>query len=161
MSTASRSQSLVLTAPPPPPVVYETNTNLAFQDRRWHRKPNLPTPPPGQTDEKQLTSAKNISLGYHGTYILDDAMKQILAGAPFEGKLPFGPGSTYLFSIRSGSRLLTAVVAAAYLTFEVGNEKYKALEDTTFVGDARFIVEGGNLAVESRWSAVVSSTDSD
>lgn len=53
------------------------------------------------------------------------------------------------------------MVAAAALTFEIGSEKYKALEDTTFVGDARFIVEGGNLAVESRWSAVVSSTDSD
>lgn len=52
------------------------------------------------------------------------------------------------------------MLAAAYLTFEVGNKKYKSLEDTTFVGDARFIVEGGNLAVESRWSAVVSSTDS-
>lgn len=53
------------------------------------------------------------------------------------------------------------MVAAAYLTFEIGNEKYKFLEDTTFVGDSRFVVEGGEFSVESRWSAVVSSTDSD
>lgn len=59
------------------------------------------------------------------------------------------------------AQVLTGGGAAAYLTFEIGHQKYKFLEDTTFVGDARFLVEGGNFAVESRWSAVVSSTDSD
>lgn len=52
------------------------------------------------------------------------------------------------------------MIAAAYLTFEVGSEKYKELEDMTFVGDARFLVQGGNFAVETRWSAAVSSTAS-
>lgn len=53
------------------------------------------------------------------------------------------------------------VVSATYLTFEVGNGKYKVLEDTTFVGDGRFMVEDGKLAIESRWSAVFASTASD
>lgn len=52
-------------------------------------------------------------------------------------------------------------MAAMYLTFEAGSGKYKDLEDQTFVGNGRFVVEGGKLSVESRWSVVVPSTESD
>lgn len=38
-----------------------------------------------------------------------------------------------------------------YITFEVGRVKYKSLENCTFVGDGRFIIENGKASVESRW----------
>lgn len=52
-------------------------------------------------------------------------------------------------------------VLAMYLTFEVGSGKYKQLENCTFVGNGRFVVEDGKISVESRWSVVVPSTASD
>lgn len=52
-------------------------------------------------------------------------------------------------------------VIATYLTFEVGSGKYKELENYTFVGNGRFIVQDGKVSVESRISVVVSSTEKD
>ncbi|KAL0639487.1 hypothetical protein Q9L58_001516 [Maublancomyces gigas] len=83
-----------------------------------------------------------LSFKYHGTYHLTEAMKQAFSGTAEEGKMPFGQSTMYL-------------------TFEVGSGKYKELENCTFVGNGRFIVEDGKISVESRWSVVVPSTASD
>lgn len=102
-----------------------------------------------------------LSFKYHGTYHLTDAMKQAFSGNAEEGKMPFGQSSKFQGSLVSylGTRLIC--VLATYLTFEVGNGKYKELENCTFVGNGRFIVEDGRITVESRWSVVVPSTASD
>lgn len=49
------------------------------------------------------------------------------------------------------------ICEATYLTFEVGDGRYEVLRDMTFVGNGRFVVEGGKMEVESRWSLVVPS----
>lgn len=55
---------------------------------------------------------------------------------------------------------LTRCVTASHHTFEVGDAKYKELENRTWVGNGRFIVhEDGTLSVEVKISSVVASTD--
>lgn len=102
-----------------------------------------------------------ISLKYQGTYHLTEAMKQAFTGNPVEGTMPFGQSSKLQLSL--GGSLDTRLICdlAASLTFEVGRGKYQELEDCMFVGNGRFIVEDGQVSVETRWSVVVPSTASD
>ncbi|KAL0632292.1 hypothetical protein Q9L58_008812 [Maublancomyces gigas] len=83
-----------------------------------------------------------ISFKYFGTHYLTDEMKQALAGGTQTVTMPFGQSTTYL-------------------TFESGHEKYKDLENHTFVGNCRFIVVNGKVAVETRLSMVIPSTAMD
>lgn len=53
---------------------------------------------------------------------------------------------------------LIGFVASAW-TFEVGDPRYKKLENSVWVGNGRFLVNGGNVVVESRVCQVVPSTD--
>lgn len=42
---------------------------------------------------------------------------------------------------------------------QVGDPNYKDLENSTWVGNGRFVLEGERLSVESRVSKVIPSTD--
>lgn len=68
-----------------------------------------------------------------------------------------------MFYVSPSSSLCTQLICviATNLTFEVGSGKYKELEDCTFVGNVRFIIEDGQISVETRASVVIPSTASD
>lgn len=88
-------------------------------------------------------------------------MKQALTGGAESGKMPFGQASMLQVSVRSSFCTQLMCVLATNLTFEVGSGKYKDLENHTFVGNGRFIIEDGQVSVETRASVVVPSTASD
>ena len=46
-------------------------------------------------------------------------------------------------------------------TFEVGAPELKDLENATWAGNGRFLIEDGILKVETRISKVIASTDMD
>ncbi|KAF5026977.1 hypothetical protein F66182_1007 [Fusarium sp. NRRL 66182] len=77
-----------------------------------------------------------ISYTYRGVVKLDTALVAILAGAPDAETTAFGS-------------------AISHVTFEAGPGPFQALEDSLFVGSARFIVEEEGFSIETKISRII------
>ncbi|KAI9785104.1 MAG: hypothetical protein M1816_000515 [Peltula sp. TS41687] len=90
----------------------------------------------------KTTEGTAFKFSYAGVIAINEGVKTIFEGRPESCTIPFGQGTTTH-------------------TMQVGDPKLKVLENCTFVGNGRFVVEDGKVTAESRVSKVVASTEMD
>ena len=102
-----------------------------------------------------------INFAYTGVSEVNDDVAEIFNHNP--KTIAFGSSSMSGAGInqapRSSDYLLIATATAN--TFEVGDPALKHLENSTWAGNGRFLLEDGVFKVETRISKVVASTDMD
>ncbi|KAK5957874.1 hypothetical protein OHC33_001063 [Knufia fluminis] len=84
----------------------------------------------------KTTDGTTISVSWTGHCDLDDKIKAVFTGGPGASTTPFG-------------RLIDQA------TIEAAHPDFAALEKSCFVGSGRFVLQDGNMAVETRISRVV------
>ncbi|CAG8904555.1 unnamed protein product [Penicillium egyptiacum] len=91
-------------------------------------------------NKTQLTNHQGINFAYSGVSGVSPDLGAIFQGQP--KTIPFG-------------------LSTVNPTFEVGHPRLRLLENSTWVGNGRFLLDGDKLYVEVRISLVVASEDMD
>jgi Protein of unknown function (DUF3237) len=109
---------------------------------------------------------KHIDFGYQGIITLNESVMSIFNMEPTSVSVPFGFSSKSDYSEWANARFvlkLTPLRTAGAHTFHSGAEELRELEDTTFVGNGRMLVDEKTrlITVESRISTVVPATGFD